>query len=182
MEFQELIRDAFVLVGYSSVGKWDGELVYPIPSLWKRAQSFIGQEGVEKIVGVCLLPRSNQYFYTCGIEIDSVEFHKVKEDMTLHTFPEQKYVVFTHRGQAKNIPLPTKRSGECLIERDIALKRVCMRLKVLEQICLVKKNVMTMRWRSGYLFSKNFEYAPCPQVSYRRKILEFMKRDEPHYI
>jgi AraC family transcriptional regulator len=104
MEFQEVIRDSFVMVGYSSIGKWDGELVYPIPSLWKRAQSFIGQEGVDRIVGVCLSPRSNQYFYTCGIEIDEVNFHKVKKDMTLHTFPEQNYVVFTHRGQAKNIP------------------------------------------------------------------------------
>lgn len=104
MEFQEVVKKAFVLVGYSSVGKWDGELVYPIPSLWKRAQTFIGQVGVEKIVGVCLSPRSNQYFYTCGIEIDRVDFYKVKEDMTLHTFPENKYVVFKHRGQAKNIP------------------------------------------------------------------------------
>jgi AraC family transcriptional regulator len=103
MEFQEVIRDAFVMIGYSSVGKWDGELVYPIPSLWKRAASFIGEEGVEKIVGICLSPRSNQYFYTCGIEIDSVNFHNVKEDMNLHTFPQNKYLVFTHRGQAKNI-------------------------------------------------------------------------------
>jgi AraC family transcriptional regulator len=28
----------------------------------------------------------------------------VEEGMTLHTFPEQKYAVFTHVGPAKNIP------------------------------------------------------------------------------
>lgn len=91
-----MIKDAFVLVGYSSVGKWDGELAYPIRSLWKGASSFIEEEGVDKIIGVCLSPRSNYYFYTCGIEIDSVDI--------LHTFPENRYVVFIHRGQAKNIP------------------------------------------------------------------------------
>lgn len=105
MEYQEMIKKAFVLVGYSAAGKWDGELVYPIPSLWERAQSLIGEEGVDKIVGVCLPPRSDHYFYTCGIETDSVDFHNVRKGMTLHTFPEQKYVVFTHSGQADLIPV-----------------------------------------------------------------------------
>jgi AraC family transcriptional regulator len=104
MEFHEVIRDAFVMIGYSSVGKWDGVLVYPISSLWRRAESFIGEEGVEEITSYFLSPRCNQYFYTCGIEIDSVNFHKVRKDVTLHTFPENMYVVFAHRGQVKNIP------------------------------------------------------------------------------
>ncbi|MBN3555684.1 GyrI-like domain-containing protein [Fictibacillus nanhaiensis] len=104
MEYQEVVKKSFVLIGYGAAGKWEGDWVYPIPSLWDRAASFIGEEGVDKIVGVCLPPRSDHYFYICGIELDSVDFNKIEEDMVLHTFPEQKYVVFTHRGNTDQIP------------------------------------------------------------------------------
>ncbi|WP_245547001.1 effector binding domain-containing protein [Evansella cellulosilytica] len=36
--------------------------------------------------------------------MESVDFNKVEQGMTLHTFPKQKYVVFKHIGQAKEIP------------------------------------------------------------------------------
>ncbi|MFD2447000.1 GyrI-like domain-containing protein [Bacillus sp. CGMCC 1.16607] len=103
MEFQEVVKDAFVLVGYSAKGKWSGNIVYPIPELWEKANEFMSHKDINRIVGVCLPPRSNQYYYTCGIELESVEFDKVEEGMTLHTFPEQKYVVFKHVGPSKGI-------------------------------------------------------------------------------
>ncbi|SEH46971.1 AraC family transcriptional regulator [Halobacillus karajensis] len=104
MEFQELIKNSFVLVGYSASGKWDDDIVYPIPKLWTKAQTFISKSDKEKIVGVCLPPRSNHYFYTCGMEMDFVDYHKVEKGMTLHTFPKQKYVVFKHIGPSQKIP------------------------------------------------------------------------------
>jgi len=85
MRFQEVVKKAFVIVGYSSVGK----IGWRVGLSDTKAQSFIGKEGVEKIVGICLSPRSNQYFYTCGIEIDSVNFQKVKEDMPSYVSKKQ---------------------------------------------------------------------------------------------
>ncbi|SEH47074.1 AraC family transcriptional regulator [Halobacillus karajensis] len=104
MKFQELIRESFVLVGYSAAGKWDGEIVYPIPKLWTKAQKFITKSNEGEILGVCLPPRSNHYFYTCGIEMGFVDFHKIEKGMTIHTFPKQKYVVFNHIAPSKKIP------------------------------------------------------------------------------
>ncbi|MBU8880890.1 GyrI-like domain-containing protein [Bacillus sp. FJAT-29790] len=103
MEFKEIIKSSFVLVGFSAAGKWSGDIVHPIPELWEKSYKFISENNVDKIVGVCLPPRSDHYFYTCGIEIESVDFHKVEQGMTLHTFPTQKYVVFKH-GHVKEIP------------------------------------------------------------------------------
>ncbi|MGE7978345.1 GyrI-like domain-containing protein [Psychrobacillus sp. NPDC093200] len=103
MEFKEIIKEAFVIVGYSAAGKWSGNIIYPIPDLWQKSNKFIFENNVEKIVGVCLPPRSNHYFYTCGIEIESVDYEKVEEGMTLHTFPQQKYVVFKHIGPSNGI-------------------------------------------------------------------------------
>lgn len=104
MEFKEIIKDSFVLVGYSAAGKWSGDIVYPIPELWDKSYEFFIDKTVDKIVGVCLPPRSDHYFYTCGIEIASVDFYKVVRGITLHTFPAQKYVVFKHIGKAREIP------------------------------------------------------------------------------
>jgi AraC family transcriptional regulator len=104
MEYREIIKQAFVLVGFSAAGKWDGEIVYPIPKLWEKAYQFFNENETNRIVGVCLPPRSDHYFYTCGMEMETVDFHKIKEGMTVHTFPTQKYVVFKHIGPAKEIP------------------------------------------------------------------------------
>ncbi|QKS46445.1 effector binding domain-containing protein [Paenibacillus cellulosilyticus] len=104
MNFKERIKDSFVLVGYGAAGKWSGDVVDPIPALWAKSYRFLSENKVDEIVGICLPPRSDHYFYTCGIEIDSVKFEKVGEGMTLHTFPRQKYVVFKHKGAAKSIP------------------------------------------------------------------------------
>ncbi|BAC13193.1 transcriptional regulator (AraC/XylS family) (partial) [Oceanobacillus iheyensis HTE831] len=104
MKFKEFIKDSFVLVGFSAAGKWDEDIVYPIPRLWEKSRKFISERDADKIVGVCLPPRSNHYFYTCGMEMNSVDFHKIDEGMTIHTFPEQKYVVFKHIGSSKTIP------------------------------------------------------------------------------
>jgi AraC family transcriptional regulator len=104
MEFKEIIKNSFVLVGYSAAGKWSADIVYPIPELWAKSYKFISENNVDKIVGVCLPPRSNHYFYTCGIEIESVDYDKVEKGMTLHTFPKHKYVVFKHIGPTKGIP------------------------------------------------------------------------------
>ncbi|NHM30815.1 GyrI-like domain-containing protein [Neobacillus terrae] len=104
MEFKELIKSSFVLVGYSAPGKWGSNIVYPIPELWEKSYKFISENNADKIVGVCLPPRSDHYFYTCGMEIDFVDFHKVEKGMTIHTFPAQKYVVYKHIGHVKNIP------------------------------------------------------------------------------
>ncbi|MET0786484.1 MAG: GyrI-like domain-containing protein [Paenisporosarcina sp.] len=103
MEFKEIVKEAFVLIGYSSAGKWSGNIIYPIPDLWQKSKKFIIENNVDKIVGVCLPPRSDHYFYTCGIEIESVDYEKVEKGMTLHTFPQQKYVVFKHIGPSKGI-------------------------------------------------------------------------------
>jgi AraC family transcriptional regulator len=104
MEYREIVKNSFVLVGFSAAGNWSGEFVYPIPGLWKKSYEKYSKSGTNRIVGVCLPPRSDHYFYTCGMEIDSVDFNKIEEDMTVHTFPTQKYVVFTHIGPAKAIP------------------------------------------------------------------------------
>lgn len=104
MDFKEVYKDAFVIVGDSTAGRWDGDMVHPIPKLWEDASRFIHEKNADQIVGVCLPPRSDHYFYTCGIEIGAVDFEKVEKGMTLHTFPAQKYVVFKHVGHVKNIP------------------------------------------------------------------------------
>ncbi|MCU6792538.1 GyrI-like domain-containing protein [Paenibacillus sp. WQ 127069] len=49
-------------------------------------------------------PRSNHYFYTCGIEIEAVDYDTVEKGMTFLTFPKQKYVVFKHIGPSNEIP------------------------------------------------------------------------------
>ncbi|MGG4478739.1 GyrI-like domain-containing protein [Paenibacillus illinoisensis] len=104
MIFKEIIKDSFVIVGYSAAGKWGSDVVYPIPELWVKSNVFISRYNVDKVLGVCLPPRSNDYFYTCGIEIESVAYEKVEKGMTLHTFPQQKYVVFNHIGPSTEIP------------------------------------------------------------------------------
>ncbi|MGD6879898.1 GyrI-like domain-containing protein [Bacillus infantis] len=105
MKYKEVFKKSFVIVGYSSAGKWNGDIVYPIPQLWDRANSFLDDNiNINEIVGVYLPPRSDHYYYTCGIEIESVDYFKIGKDMTLHTFPEQKYVVFKHIGPSKKIP------------------------------------------------------------------------------
>jgi AraC family transcriptional regulator len=104
MEFKEIIKSSFVLVGYSAAGKWSGDMVYPIPALWAKSEKYLVENNADQIVGVCLPPRSDHYFYTCGMEIESVDYDQVENGMTLHTFPEQKYVVFHHIGPSAEIP------------------------------------------------------------------------------
>ena len=104
MEFRIVKKDSFVLVGYSAAGKWDKGVVHPIPDLWDKSTAFIRDEGAEEIIGVCLPPRSDQYFYTCGMEMESVNFHKITPGMTVHTFPAQTYMIFTHVGPDHKIP------------------------------------------------------------------------------
>ncbi|MDU9694072.1 GyrI-like domain-containing protein [Priestia aryabhattai] len=103
MEFKEIIKEDFVLVGYSDAGKWTKDVVYPIPKLWEKAYLSFSNKIPKQIVGVCLPPRSNHYFYTCGIEIDAVLYNEIGEGMTIHTFPSQKYVAFKHTGPASTI-------------------------------------------------------------------------------
>jgi len=103
MQFKEILKESFVILGFSAPGKWVGKTVHPIPDLLTQSYEVFGNDN-ENIVGVCLPPRSDHYFYTCGIEIEDVDFHKVKKGMTLHTFPDQRYLVFTHIGNANGIP------------------------------------------------------------------------------
>ncbi|MHC0035291.1 GyrI-like domain-containing protein [Pseudoneobacillus sp. C159] len=104
MEFKVQIKNEFVLIGYSAAGKWSADIVHPIPTLWDKSFKFFSVNNVDKIVGVCLPPRSDHYFYTCGIEKDSVAFDDIEKDMTVHIFPNQKYVVFKHIGPTYEIP------------------------------------------------------------------------------
>lgn len=105
MEFKEMVKEAFVVVGYSAPGSWGGDFAYPIPELWEKAKEFITTDQADQIVGVCLPPRSDEYYYTCGVEMDSVAFRRMRKDLTVHLFPKQKYVVFKHIGPARNIPV-----------------------------------------------------------------------------
>ncbi|PFA63362.1 AraC family transcriptional regulator [Bacillus sp. AFS015802] len=104
MEFKEVVKEAFVMVGYSAPGSWGGDVSYPIPGLWEKAKEFITRDQADQIIGVCLPPRSDDYYYTCGIEMDSAAFRKMRSELTVHTFPKQKYVVFKHTGPSGNIP------------------------------------------------------------------------------
>ncbi|RLQ94625.1 GyrI-like domain-containing protein [Falsibacillus albus] len=122
MELKEVIKKAFVLVGYSAAGKWGCDAVYPIPSLWGKSIKFISDHQVEKIVGVCLPPRSDHYFYTCGMEMVSVDFGKIEKGMTVHTFPAQKYVVFKHLGPAKSIPHTYRKLWDVFDKQGYAIK------------------------------------------------------------
>ncbi|WP_026694461.1 GyrI-like domain-containing protein [Peribacillus kribbensis] len=103
MEYREEVKSSFVVVGYIEAGKWSGDMVYPIPSLWEKARRFISESNADDLTGICLPPRSDHYYYTCGMEIEAVVFSKIENNMTLHTFPEQRYVVFTHIGPSTNI-------------------------------------------------------------------------------
>jgi AraC family transcriptional regulator len=53
MEFKEMIKSSFVLVGFSAAGKWSGDIVHPIPELWAKSYKFISENKANKIVGVC---------------------------------------------------------------------------------------------------------------------------------
>ncbi|MBW3112267.1 GyrI-like domain-containing protein [Bacillus sp. MCCB 382] len=105
MEFEEVVKEAFVVVGYSAPGSWGEDFAYPIPGLWEKAKEFVTTNQVDQIVGVCLPPRSDDYYYTCGFEMDSVTFRRMRKDLTVHIFPKQKYVVFKHIGPSNNIPV-----------------------------------------------------------------------------
>ncbi|MFS8603341.1 GyrI-like domain-containing protein [Priestia megaterium] len=104
MEFKEVIKEDFVMVGFSGAGKWTKEVVYPISELWDKAYKSFLTKNPKQIIGVCLPPRSDHYFYTCGIEISSVLYSEIGEGTTVHTFPAQRYVVFKHTGPATMIP------------------------------------------------------------------------------
>ncbi|WP_018930530.1 GyrI-like domain-containing protein [Gracilibacillus lacisalsi] len=123
MEFKEAIKSSFVLIGFSGAGKWNGDIVYPIPELLEKSYRFFSKYKISKIVGVCLPPRSDHYFYTCGMEIESVDFHKVEQGMTLHTFPSQKYVVFNHIGHAKEIPNSYRKLWNIFEEQGYHIKK-----------------------------------------------------------
>ena len=103
MEFKEVVKGAFVVAGHSAAGSWGEDFAYPIPGLWEKGKEFITTDQVDQIVGVCLPPRSDDYYYTCGMEMDSVAFGRMRKDLTVHLFPKQKYVVFKHKGPAGNI-------------------------------------------------------------------------------
>ncbi|RDI39102.1 GyrI-like domain-containing protein [Falsibacillus pallidus] len=104
MDFIEKKKDSFTIVGFSAPGTWNSNVVHPIPDLWKKAYKVFVDQNPGHITGVCLPPRSNDYFYTCGVELDQVDFKKIGEGMTVHIFPAHKYVVFKHRGSAHEIP------------------------------------------------------------------------------
>ncbi|MBN8192924.1 GyrI-like domain-containing protein [Bacillus sp. NTK074B] len=103
MEFKEVVKEDFVLMGYSAPGSWGGDFAYPIPGLWEKAKEFITAYLADQIVGVCLPPRSDDYYYTCGMEMDSVAYRRMRKDLTVHLFPKQTYVVFKHKGPSRNI-------------------------------------------------------------------------------
>lgn len=129
MEFKEIIKSSFVLIGFSAAGKWGGNIVYPIPELWKKSYKFISMHNVDEIVGICLPLRSDHYFYTCGFEIESVDFNKVEQGMTLHTFPTQKYRVFNHIGYAKRIPNTYRELWKVFDKGGYKIKKECLKLK-----------------------------------------------------
>ncbi|ADU29557.1 transcriptional regulator [Evansella cellulosilytica DSM 2522] len=52
MKFKKVIKSSFVLIGFSSGGKWSGNIVYPIPKLWNKSNKFISVHNVDEIVGV----------------------------------------------------------------------------------------------------------------------------------
>ncbi|WP_368505132.1 GyrI-like domain-containing protein [Alkalihalophilus sp. As8PL] len=132
MEFKEMIKSAFVLVGFSAAGKWSGDIVHPIPELWAKSYKFIRENKANKIVGVCLPPRSDHYFYTCGMESESVDFHKVEQGMTLHTFPTQKYLVFKHTGHVKGISTTYGRLWEMFDKAGYQIKEGMPEIEIVD--------------------------------------------------
>jgi AraC family transcriptional regulator len=132
MELREVTKSAFVLMGYSAAGRWGTEVDYPIPGLWERATKFIHENKADKIVGVCLPPRRDDYFYTCGIELDCVDYGKVEAGMTLHTFPEQTYAVFKHKGPAAEIPNTYGKLWETFDREGYSIKKGMPEIEVVE--------------------------------------------------
>lgn len=139
MKFKEIIMSSFVLIGFSAAGKWSGNIVYPIPELWKKSYKFISVHNVDEIVGVCLPPRSDHYFYTCGFEIESVDFNKVEQGMTLHTFPTQKYVVFKHIGHAKEIPNTYRELWKVFDKKGYKIKKGMPEIEIVKTIMFGKE-------------------------------------------
>ncbi|OIK06475.1 effector binding domain-containing protein [Bacillus sp. MUM 13] len=131
MQFREILKQSFVILGFSAPGKWSGEMVHPIPDLLDQSYKEFGKDK-ENIIGVCLPPRSDHYFYTCGIEIEEVDFHKVKKGMTLHTFPEQRYFVFTHIGNANEIPNTYGQIWEIFDRKGYSIKKGMPEIEVVK--------------------------------------------------
>lgn len=127
-----MTKEPFVLVGYSAPGKWDREMVYPIPELWEKASNLIHEKNVKKITGVCLPPRSDHYFYTCGIETDSVKYEEIEEGMTVHTFTEQKYLVFVHEGSTENVSNTYGKIWDIFDKENYRLKKGAPEIEVVE--------------------------------------------------
>ncbi|AZB42058.1 AraC family transcriptional regulator [Bacillus sp. FJAT-42376] len=137
MNYEKRKKSAFVLAGFSAAGKWDGEMVYPIPGLWEKAEEMIESKGAKRITGVCLPPRSDHYFYTCGLEMAEVDFHAV-QGMTVHTFPEQDYLVFIHKGSADRIPGTYAEIWKTFDDEGYKLKKGAPEIEVVES-CMFGK-------------------------------------------
>lgn len=54
--------------------------------------------------------------------MNSVDFHKIEEGMTIHTFPEQKYVVFKHTGPSNTIPHTYEDVGKVFDKEGYSIK------------------------------------------------------------
>lgn len=151
MEFKEVIKEDFVLVGFSGAGKWTKDVVYPIPRLWEKAyQSFLNKKP-KQIVGVCLPPRSDHYFYTCGIEIDAALYSEIGEGMTVHTFPSQKYVVFKHTGPATTIPNTYRELWDTFDKSGYIIKPGMPEIEIVNINILGKKSLTSTKWKYGFL-------------------------------
>ncbi|WP_239422168.1 GyrI-like domain-containing protein [Bacillus sp. CGMCC 1.16541] len=53
------------------------------------------------ITGICIPPRSDDYFYIAGMEVSDTE--RIPEGMSVHTFPTFTYVRYTHKGSVKQL-------------------------------------------------------------------------------
>jgi AraC family transcriptional regulator len=101
MNYRLVTKESFTVIGFDAKGSHrnpeDKEL---IGSLWesisKRRHELEYPHNPEIVTGICIPPASNDYYYIAGIEVN--DDAEVPPGMSRHSFPENHYMVFTHKG------------------------------------------------------------------------------------
>ncbi|KGX92107.1 transcriptional regulator [Pontibacillus halophilus JSM 076056 = DSM 19796] len=99
-----VVKESFTVIGVSNKGSHqNSEDDDVIKHLWGEMKTRYKEVDVEAetITGVCLPPRSDDYFYIAGVESDKIV--NLPIGMKSFTFPACQYLVFLHEGHINTL-------------------------------------------------------------------------------
>ncbi|MBM7702930.1 GyrI-like domain-containing protein [Metabacillus iocasae] len=106
MQGKIVVKRGFSVVGVAKKGSHQNEKdATLISDLWEEilSRQLEVADTLENdvITGICIPPRSDDYFYIAGMEVCETE--RIPEGMSVHTFPTFTYVRYTHKGSVKHL-------------------------------------------------------------------------------